>query len=135
MPLYIRYSVYLWTPPILTPEQEIQIGHQIVVEGREVFLKRAPYFSHEDQRHIEAARHYTTKQRIVLGTIFAAMMIAVVVLFWPILLGIIPILLYSGGSLLHARNRYHRWVDDLIAKYAASITPKPRNANREIQAS
>jgi hypothetical protein len=131
--MYIRYSVYLWTPPILTPEQEVQIGRQIVMEGRETFLKRAPYLSQEDQRRMEAAQHYTTKQRIVLGTIFAAMMIAVVVLFWPILLGIIPILLYSGGSLLHARYRYHRWVDDMIAKYAASVTPQPRSTNREIR--
>jgi Flp pilus assembly protein TadB len=118
--MYVRYNLYFWTPPILTPEQEIQVGRQIVLEGRETFLKRAPYLSDEDRRHVEAGKHYTPKQRIILCFIGVVFLIVLIVTAWPLLFGIIPIVLYSGGTLWHSRARYHRWVDEMIAKYAAS---------------
>lgn len=125
--MYISYNVYLWSPPILTPEQEIEIGRQIILEGREAFLKRAPYLSEKDRQRAEAAKHYTPKQKIILGVVFAAIVVPAIVFFWlPMLLLIVPVLIYSGGSLLYARSRYHRWVDEMIAKYAASTARELR---------
>jgi hypothetical protein len=127
-----RYTLYFWCPPQLTPEQEIEIGRQIVLEGREVFLKRAPYLSEEDRRRIEAAKQMAPWQRVLAGITLTVMVIGALMVAWlPLLMVGVPIFLYSGGSLWHARSRYHRWVDEMIAKYAESTTRRTRRDQRD----
>jgi hypothetical protein len=117
--VYIRYNIYFWIPPHLTPEEEIQAGRQIVLQGREVFLQKAPYLSNEEQRRIEDAKHISGNKRIILGVVFAALVIPVFVVAWWLLIAVIPVIILSLGSMLHARTRYRNWVDEMISKYAA----------------
>ncbi len=118
--MYIRYNIYLWAPPKLTPEQEIDVGRQIVLEGREAFLQRAPYLSPDERQRIAAAKQMPPLKRAILIAVFVALLIGALAVAWvPLLIGGGAILLYSGGSLWHARARYHQWVDEMIAKYAA----------------
>lgn len=120
--MYVRYNIYLWTPPKLTAQEEIQIGRQIVLEGRDVFLQKAPYLSENEQRYIESAKHRTPTQWVILWVIALGVAIPVLIVAWiPFLIVLVPVLIFSGTSLLHARARYRNWVDEMIGKYAAYV--------------
>jgi hypothetical protein len=120
--MLFRYNLYFWTPPKLTPEQEIEIGRQIVVVGRDAFLQRTPYLSERESKHVEAGKQLTRRQRIILAVVGVPLMIAALAaLPLVILLGAGAVVIYSGSTLLHSRSLYRRWVDDMIAKYAASV--------------
>ena len=120
--MYIRYNIYLWTPPKLTPQQEIEVGRQIVLEGREAYLKHAPYLGPDERQRIAAAKQMPPLKRAILIAVFVTLLAVALAVAWlPLLIGGGLVLLYSGGSLWHARARYHQWVDEMIVKYAASV--------------
>lgn len=115
----IRYTLFFWTPPILTPEQEIEIGRLIVLEGREKFLQRAPFQA--NRRGRVDFRNFGMRQWIILIA-FVALIIPGLIVFWlPMLIACFLIGIYSGGSFLLSRYYYGRWVDKMIGKYATAV--------------
>jgi hypothetical protein len=125
---YVKYNIYLWGPPTLTPEQEIEIGREIALRGRDYFRQRAPYLSNEEQQRIEDAKHYTRGHKIKI-IVVAILLFGPCIVFisrtpriWvPFLIALVPILVLSLGSLLHARARYHKWINEMLAKYATHV--------------
>jgi len=124
--MYILYNIYSWNPPKLTPEQEIYLGREIALAGREAFLRRYhPYLSKKEQAQVQMSQNMTTSQKIkalIIGALFFAPMI----FFGPavplvLLVAFVPIVGLSMGSLLLSRNRYRRWVDEMIGKYAKHV--------------
>lgn len=131
--MFIPYNIYSWVPPKLTPEQEIQIGKEIAQEGREKFLRRYhPYLSKKEQERITDAEDWTTTQRIrviVIGVLFlGAIIFFAAPVFVIALPAIVIVLAVSLGSMYFARSRYRRWVDEMIAKYAAHVATLPPDA-------
>lgn len=121
----IRYNIYLWTPPTLTPEQEIQVGREIARVGRDACLRQTPYLSKEEQQRIAATQNLSTPRKMVIGLI-GVLLVGLMVFTGGIalaiaLIAVTPLLVLSIGSLLHAKKRYQRWVDEMLAKYAAHV--------------
>jgi hypothetical protein len=121
---YIRYNVYFWAPPTLTPEQEIHIGGEIAREGREAFLERHhPYLSKREQEQIVEAKNRTPAQNARVWIVATLFFGPLLFFAWPViligLLACIPIFGLSIGSMLLSKGRYRRWVDEMVAKYAA----------------
>lgn len=121
----IRYRIYTWTPPRLTPEQEAALGRQIALEGRERFLeKHHPYLGEDEQAQLVAAKTWTIGQKVILGFVgvmfFGLAALTGGLLLLVALITCSPILALSMGSLLVSRNRYRKWVDEMLGKYAAS---------------
>jgi hypothetical protein len=118
----IRYYVFSWTRPVLTPEQEIEIGRLIAAEGRDAFLKGTHPFPHAEN----ANRKPVGPVEWIAVIVFIGLLLWSFVLFWlPMLIVIVPISLYSGGSYLYAQQCRRRWVDEMIGKYAASVAREP----------
>jgi hypothetical protein len=130
--MYIRYNIYSWTPPKLTPEQEIYLGREISLEGREAFLRRNhPYLSKNEQDQVQMSQNMTRSEKIkilVIGTLFfGPMIIFVPAIPLVALLALTPIIGLSMGSLVISRNRYRLWVDKMIAKYAKYVAETQRH--------
>ncbi len=125
----VRYNIYTWCPPILTPEEEIEAGRQIVIKGREWYLSQTPYLSRHETARIENAKTMTKEQKfrlIGIAVVFFGLVIFMVgAKFFIALLAATPILALIMGSLYLSRRRYHQWVDHMIAKYAAYAAAHP----------
>ena len=124
----IQYQLYFWNPPKLTAEQEVQIGREIVLQGREIFLKKAPYLPPDQRRLVEQAPP-ATPLRIAVAVVFFGGALVFFAVFWWLLIALVPILLLSLGSMWQARSRYRQWVDEMIAKYATHEATRNRGAN------
>jgi hypothetical protein len=125
---FIQYQLYFWNPPTLSAEQEIQIGREIAMQGRDVFLKKAPYLPGNQRQLVEQAPPIKPRGIAIL-IVFCGAMLWFFAVFWWLLIGLVPILLLSIGSLLHSRSRYRKWVDEMIGKYAAHEATTKRGAN------
>jgi hypothetical protein len=129
----IRYRLYFWNPPILTSEQELEFGRQIVTQGRAAFFEQYhPYLSDKEQQQIQHSKQMMPKQKtraIILAVLFFGPLLFFVGA--PLLVFVLlasPILALSLGTMLVARKRYRRWVDEMADKYArhvASLPPRP----------
>jgi hypothetical protein len=125
----IRYRLYFWNPPKLTPEQELSIGREIVTLGRAAFLEQYhPYLSDKEQQQIQHSKQMTPKQK-TRAIILAALFFGPIVFFVGaplliLLLVVSPILALSLGTMLVARNRYRRWVDEMADKYARDVASR-----------
>ena len=116
---YVRYRLYFWNAPILTPKQEIDAGRQIVMDGGpEAWKKRAPYLP-PDERPTEGD---SSPKRRTIAILILLGFLAIVILAGPVLwipLGIvcITVLPLSMYTLFSARKRYHSWVDKVVDAY------------------
>jgi Flp pilus assembly protein TadB len=114
----IRYPLYFWTPPTLTPAQEIEVGRQIALEGRDKFLQRTAPF--KGQVFIWPAFENFSPREWLAVAIFAAMIVATLVLFLvPLVIFVIVIGGYSGSTLVMSRHYHRKWTEQMLAKYAA----------------
>lgn len=125
---YVKYNIYFWSPPALTPEQELEIGHQIATHGRDHFRQQAPYLSEKEQRTLATARNYTPAEKVRLWAISIVffggcgyVILSNKRLLMMFLVTLAVIGLFTIGSMLYARHRYHAWLDEILAKYAASV--------------
>jgi hypothetical protein len=103
------------------PEQ-IEIGREIALNGRDYFRRRAPVLSNEEQQRTYDAKHYIRGQKIKI-IVVAILLFGPCIVFisstpriWvPFLIALVPILVPSLCSFLHARARYHKWIDEMLA--------------------
>jgi hypothetical protein len=104
--MFVRYNVYGWAPPKLTPEEEIEIGREIVLKGRDFYLNQAPYLSKDEQLLIESAKHYSATQKFIIRftciLFFGAAIVFGGAKLLVIFIAATPILILSIGSLLEA---------------------------------
>ncbi len=121
----VRYRLYSWSRPKLTLEEEIAVGREIAVKGKDVFLRQAPYLSEIERQRIENAKKQTAVQKIgiiVLAVIFFGPAIIFLGADWiRILIVLVPVLIVSIGSLLTAKASYRKWADEMVTKYAAHV--------------
>jgi hypothetical protein len=121
----VRYRLYSWSRPKLTLEEEIAVGREIAIKGKDVFLHQAPYLSEIERQRIENAKKQTVVQKIgmiVLAILFFGPAIIFLRADWiRILIVLVPVLIVSIGSLLAAKASYRKWVDEMVAKYAAHV--------------
>ena len=120
----VRYTLYFWNPPVLTPEQEVSAGRHIVMTGGpEAWKKKAPHMPEMERARVEA---YATTKRTVPQLILAVAVLlgflAIIVAAGPRLwipLGVVcvTVLPLSLYTLATARKRYHSWIDKVIAAY------------------
>ena len=124
----VRYTLYFWNPPILTPEEEVEAGRQIVTTGGpEVWKKKAPYLPERERARAEAsgARRLTMPQTILLIILLLSVLALCVVagprLWIPlgVTLGVacVTVLPLSLFTLVTTRRRYHDWIDKMVAAY------------------
>jgi Flp pilus assembly protein TadB len=133
----VRYTLYFWNPPILTPEEEVEAGRQIVTTGGpEVWKKKAPYLPERERARAETsgARRLTMPQGILLIILLLSVLALIVVagprLWVPlgVTLGVacVTVLPLSLYTLVTARKRHHNWVDKMVANL-----PHAQKARRE----
>lgn len=72
--ILIRYVLYFWNPPILSPEQEIEVGHEIIATGgTDLWKKKAPYLPSNERERAE--RYATAKPNIASVVICVVMLL------------------------------------------------------------
>lgn len=130
----VRYTLYFWNPPILTPEQEVNAGRQIVMTGGpEAWKKKAPYLPDKERARVEAyASTKRTVPQVILAVTGLLAFLAIAIAAGPrlwIILGVacVTVLPLSLYTLVTARKRYYDWVDKMVSAYrdaekAAGIT-------------
>jgi hypothetical protein len=129
---YVRYRIYLWTPPLLTPEQQVEAGRQIVANGgADEWKKKAPYLPPEEQAAVANARRNPNALQKALLIALAAGAVLAVAAFVPgaaIALGVVAITIVpiGVGSLIHSKNRYQKWVDEMVEVYLRDLENKLR---------
>ena len=125
----IRYALYFWNPPILTPEQEVEAGRQIVMTGGpEAWKKKAPYLRDRERARAEAdaSSERTVLQMILVVIVLLGFLAIAVVIAGPrpwvplgvVCVTVLPLSLYT---LVTARRRYHTWVDKVVDAYLDDV--------------
>jgi hypothetical protein len=130
----IKYFIYFWSPPTLAYEEEVEVGKQIVLMGREKFLELTPYLSQEGRSRNKYYRNLRNNNpgryawTVLIAVSFFAIAIYTIIatnhlanFLIVLLIAGVPIGLLSIGSMMSARARYRRWVDEMVAKYAAHM--------------
>jgi multisubunit Na+/H+ antiporter MnhG subunit len=121
----VRYRLYSWSRPKLTLEEEVAVGHEIAIKGKDIFLRQTPYLSAVERQRIENAKKQTVAQKIgviALAVLFFGPAIIFLGVDWTrFLIVLVPVLIVSIGSLLAAKASYRKWVDEMLAKYAAHV--------------
>ena len=120
----VRYTLYFWNPPILTPEQEVSAGRHIVMTGgAEAWKKKAPYMPEIERARVKAyARTKRTVPQLILAVAVLLGFLAFIVAAGPRLwipVGVVcvtvpPLSLYTLAT---ARKRYRSWIDKVVAAY------------------
>ena len=149
--MIVQYQYITWNPPHLTDEEELELGRQIALVGREHFVR-------EFRKSIgkSAAQAYQARQssptparddadlsplRRTLkaldnglqwaGVVFIVVMVVVGLVLMTgrdleqIFARMIPVMLIVlaiwFGSVHIATRKFERWIDHLVAKYAAHV--------------
>ncbi|MGD0764106.1 MAG: hypothetical protein ABR929_13120 [Roseiarcus sp.] len=120
----VRYTLYFWNPPILTPEEEVEAGRHIVMTGgAEAWKKRPPYTPEKEWARVEAyATPKRTVPRLILAVAILLGFLAVIVASGPrlwipvgvVCATVLPLSLYALAT---ARKRYHSWIDKVVVAY------------------
>ena len=118
----VRYSYVTWNPPHLTNEEELALGRQIAAQGRESFV--ADFRKNIGKPKGQVERKPATPLKMFFAIIFFVVCFAVI-----IGAGLFPfcavIIIFITGiylvSMHFATRKFEKWVDMLIAKYAAYV--------------
>ena len=118
----IRYSYISWEPPKLTDEEELAMGREIAAQGREHFVA-------EFRKSIGRRKGQPERQPAAPLKIFGAILFFVVGISFIVAVGMGPFLVFgivviTGIYLLSmhfATRKFERWIDHLVAKYAAYV--------------
>ena len=126
--MIVQYSYITWSPPRLTPDEALELGRQIAKNGRENFV-------HEFRKSLGKAKPQKQQSGIQKWPAPAryALLIAVLALClfglasmpareWTRLCVLMVMVLgIYGISAWMAYRRFCKWVDYLIANYAADV--------------
>ena len=128
--MIVQYSYITWSPPNLRAEDRLELGRRIAAVGREQFAKEfreSIKMAHLKNRppRIGIAAWPEEVRYIILTVFLGGMLIFLIKVgegerflarFVP--LAVIISLIYYG-SVFFAVRRFNKWVDSLVAEYAA----------------
>jgi hypothetical protein len=123
----IKYRLYFWNPPILSPAEQVAAGRMILMNGgKAAWLKRTPYLPQDESEAIARAADWKRKSLlqktreiglplIFFGAIFAFVGTLILVPLLLVCATILPISLYTRWQ---AKKRYQKWVADMVHAYS-----------------
>ena len=112
---FIRNLIIRWTPPQLTPEQEIVVGREIASKGRNAY----------------ASHVLNVRQSFILFVgIICGLALAIRSLPLPISMIIVVVTSLHIGSRLYVAAKCLKWADGLLFKYAAHEAAKYKGPNK-----
>jgi hypothetical protein len=114
----LKYHVDIWTPPKLSPEQEIAIGRVIARVGREKFMKLLPYLPEHQRRLVRPPKFDIAE---IVAILFGVGLLFLSVIAPSVLIGGAVVFAYSMGTLWLTRSAYNTWADEMLAKFRAHI--------------
>ena len=129
--MIVQYQYITWNPPHLSEAEELELGRQIALVGREHFVK-------EFRKSIgkSAAESYQTRYAnpsparkaftyIILGISAVGLFLMTKKDWGNMMARLIPLLVIVLGiyliSLYLATRKFERWIDHLVARYAAHV--------------
>jgi hypothetical protein len=129
--MIVRYSYISWNPPRLAPAEAIELGRQIALQGREPFIrefrkslaKPTPQQQRNSFKTWPAPARYALLIAVLALCLFGLVSMPArewgrLVLLMAMVMGI------YGVSAWLAYRRFSKWVDYLIANYAAHIAKR-----------
>jgi hypothetical protein len=154
MIVQVQYHYITWNPPHLTEAEELELGRQIALVGREHFVsefrksigKSAAQAYQSRQNDSTPARENASSsplRRAVKAVYNGLQWVGLILLIVMVVTGlvlmtgrdwgqmfarIIPLIIIVLGILLLsvylATRKFERWVDHLVARYAAHVARK-----------
>lgn len=153
--MIVQYQYITWNPPHLTEEQELELGRQIALVGREHFVREFRKSIGKSAAQAHQARQSSpppardaaassplrrTLKALDNGLQWAGVVfiVALVVVGLVMMTGrdleqifarMIPVMIPAMiivlgiwfGSVYFATRKFERWIDHLVAKYAAHV--------------
>ena len=127
----VQYRYVTWSPPYLTEEQQLELGRQIALQGRDHWVR-------EFRESIGKPKPDEQRPKPSAGAFyFGILFLAGMIYFYAftedgrqlaarkLLPALIPIMIIAMsiwfGSVYLATRRFEKWVDSLVAKYAAHV--------------
>ena len=126
--MIVQYPYITWSPPRLTPEEAIELGRQIARDGRENFERefRKSLGKAKPQQRQTGIQKWPAPARYALLVAVVALCLCGVASMpareWTRLFVLMVMVLgIYGISAWSAYRRFCKWVDYLIANYAAHV--------------
>ncbi len=120
--MMVPYSYLTWSPPHLSDEEELALGRQIAIQGREHFV--AEFRKSIGKPKGQPEPPPATPLRIFIAIIFVVgglWFIASVGMFPQVAVLIVIITGIYLVSMHFATRKFEKWIDQLVAKYAAHV--------------
>ena len=130
--MIVQYQYVTWSPPNLTADEELEFGRQIALVGREHFVRefRKSIAKAKPQAQKTGITSWPPAGRWAFVIIFGGFILFGLSLMtgsdWGRLFGrMIPLLVIVLGiyfvSVHFATRRFEKWIDSLVARYAAHV--------------
>lgn len=120
--MIVSYSYVTWDPPHLTADEELSLGREIAIKGREQFV--AEFRANIGKQPSDQQGQPASPLRVFVTIIFLVGCLAVIVsagMFLPVAVIIVFVTGIYLVSVHIATRKFEKWVDRLIARYAAHI--------------
>jgi hypothetical protein len=125
--MIVQYQYVTWSPPSLTDEEELEYGRQIALVGREHFVREFRKSILGSQQPKEGGiSSWHPAARWAFTAAFVSLMLFGLTLMnerqWSgmIMLMIMALAIYFVSAYFAAR-KYEKWIDHLVARYAAHV--------------
>jgi Flp pilus assembly protein TadB len=118
----VKYSYVTWDPPYLSEEEELALGRQIAAQGREQFV--AEFRKRMWKRKGQPKSQPASPLKIFFAILFFIACISFIVAVGkgPLLVFLLVMVLGIYFVSMHfATRKFEKWVDRLVAKYAAHV--------------
>lgn len=131
--MFVQYTYITWNPPRMTQEEALELGRQIAMNGRENFVRefRKSLGKPKLQQQQSKIQKWPAPARYALSVAFLGLCLfgfavmserARTRLFIQMVILIVMVMGIYGASAWFAYRRFCKWVDYLIANYAAHVT-------------
>ena len=120
----VRYTYFIWTPPKLTRDQEIEFGREIAKLGKQHFVDE--FRRNLGKTSTQTARPVNAFKKFLAGAFLIGMLVIVFLIGMgpPLIIIATPVLALYFVSRHFAIRSYDRWLDALVAKAARSSESK-----------
>jgi len=131
--MIVQYSYITWSPPRLRPEEAVELGRQIAMNGREDFVRefRKSLGKAKPQQQQSGIQKWPAPARYALLVAILALCLfglaSMPAREWARLFVLMVVVVgIYGISAWIAYRRFCKWVDYLIANYAAHVARSGR---------
>jgi hypothetical protein len=125
--MMVQYSYVTWSPPSLTESQELELGRQIALVGREHFVREfRKSIGKSQQPRKGGIADWPPAARWAFIVVFGGFILFGLAQMdesaWR---GLVALLVMVLGiyfvSVYFATRKFERWIDRLVARYAAHV--------------